>query len=74
MPTYLECVSCKEISQILAKISEANDPSVTWITQHPGSNAVCLIVVGPRQRHRQEKRGFLYSIASINQEDTLSEN
>ena len=33
MPTYLECVCCKEISQIIAKISEANDSSVTCITQ-----------------------------------------
>lgn len=44
MPTFIECLCCTEIDKIKAKINNANDVSVTCITQHPGFDAVCLNV------------------------------
>ena len=42
LPTYQECICCKEIDSIVSKIEEANDPSVVCITKHPGFESVCL--------------------------------
>ena len=44
MATSAECVCCKEISRTVAKMEEANDPTVTCITRHPGFESVCLNV------------------------------
>ena len=44
MPSSAECICCKEIAQMVAKIGEANDTAVTCITGHPGFEGVCLNV------------------------------
>ena len=57
MPTYVERVCCTEINEITAKITDANNPSVTCITQHPGFNAVCLniwVLQAAYYQYRQE--------------------
>lgn len=44
MGTSAECICCKEISSVVAKIGEANDSDVSCIIEHPGFEAVCLNV------------------------------
>ena len=44
MPTSAECVCCREISAVVAKIGELGDTSVVCITLHPGFASVCLNV------------------------------
>ena len=44
MPSSAECICCKEIAQMVAKIGEANDTAVICITGHPGFEGVCLNV------------------------------
>ena len=44
MPSSAECVCCKEIDRVVAKIGEATDNSITCITGHPGFESVCLNV------------------------------
>ena len=45
MPTPVECLCCKEVAQVDAKLSELATDSgtiVSCITDHPGFAAVCL--------------------------------
>ena len=42
--TSAECVCCREISAVVAKIGELGDTSVVCITLHPGFASVCLNV------------------------------
>ena len=44
MPTSVECICCREVSAVVAKIDELGDISVICITQHPGFASVCLNV------------------------------
>ena len=43
MNTARECVCCKEITQVVGKLSE-DDPSIMCVTDHSGFSAVCLNV------------------------------
>ena len=44
MTTSRECVCCREVPAMVAKIDELGDTSVACITQHPGFATVCLDV------------------------------
>ena len=44
MSTGAKCICCKEITRVVAKMSEANDTAVTCITGHPGFEGMCLNV------------------------------
>ena len=44
MPTSAECVCCREISAVVAKIGELGDTGVVCITLHPVFASVCLYV------------------------------
>ena len=44
VPTSAECVFCKEIARIVAKIGEANDTAVTCVSGHPRFEGMCLSV------------------------------
>ena len=44
MATSAKCVCCKEVTQIMAKIKEANESIISCITERPGFEAVCLNV------------------------------
>ena len=41
MPTSAECVCCREISAVVAKIGELGDTSVVCITLHPPCASMC---------------------------------
>ena len=59
MTTSAEYVCCKEISRTVANMGEANDPTVTCITSHPGFECVCLnicILQAAYFQYRQEHK------------------
>ena len=57
MPTSLECVCCKEINKVVAKMGETENEPASCITRHPGFEGVRLnvwILQAAYYQYRQE--------------------
>ncbi len=57
MPTSLECVCCKEINKVVAKMGETEDEPASCITRHPEFEGMCLnvwVLQAAYYQYRQE--------------------
>ena len=66
MPTSTECVCCREIPAVVAKIGKLGDTSAVCITLHPGFASVCLNVSlqWNRNAKNEEKINVLHCITN----------
>jgi hypothetical protein len=65
MPTVVECICCKEIPQVLAKLAESDNAQC--ITQHAKFDAVCV-----QKEVLQSVAVLLHDVMASNLEEPIS--
>ena len=66
MSTPRECICCKEIVEVVNKLSEV-ETDMTCITQHPGFASVCLDVWVLQTAYFQYRQHYGTYIAPVNE-------